>query len=47
MPIAALQGTTSALLRRVPVPGTAVRREAAYGIAADKLLTGGRELHSI
>ena len=47
MPIAALQGTTSALLRRVPVPGTAVRREATYGIAADKLLTGGRELHSI
>jgi hypothetical protein len=27
--------------------GTAVRREAAYGIAADKLLTGGRELHTI
>ena len=45
--VAALHGTTSALLRRVTEPSTAVRREAAYGIAADKLLTGGRELHSI
>jgi hypothetical protein len=45
--VAALHGTTSALLRRVTEPGTAVRREAAYGIAADKLLTGGRELHNI
>jgi hypothetical protein len=41
-PLAALPGTTSALLRRVPEPGPAVRREAAYGIAADKLLTGRR-----
>ena len=38
--IAALHGTTSALLRRVTEPGTAVRCEAAHGIAADKLLTG-------
>jgi hypothetical protein len=44
--VAALHGTTSALLRRVTEPGTAVRREAAYGIAADKLLTVGRELHT-
>ena len=44
--VAALHGTTSALLRRVPEPGTAVRRKAAYGIAADKLLTAGRELHT-
>jgi hypothetical protein len=42
--VAALHGTTSALLRRVTEPGAAVRREAAYGIAADKLLTAGREL---
>jgi hypothetical protein len=45
--VPALHGTTSALLTRVTEPGTAVRREAAYGIAADKLLTVGRELHSI
>jgi hypothetical protein len=44
---AALHGTTSALLRRVIEPGTAVRHEAAYGIAADKLLTVGRHLRSI
>jgi hypothetical protein len=42
--VAALHGTTSALLRRVTEPGAAVRREAAYGIAADKLLTAGLEL---
>jgi len=41
--VAALHGTTSTLLTRVTDPGTAVRREVAYGIAADKLLTGGRE----
>jgi hypothetical protein len=45
--VAALPRTTSALLRRVTAPRTAVRREAAYGIAADKLLTAGVELHSI
>jgi hypothetical protein len=45
--VAALHGTTSALLRRVTEPGTAARHEAAYGIAADKLLTAGRELDSI
>src|SRR5262245_1695674 len=45
--VATVHGTTSALLRRVTEPGTAERREAAYGIAADKLLTEGRELHSI
>jgi hypothetical protein len=44
---AALHGTTSALLTRVTESGTAVRCEAAYGIAADKLLTVGRELHRI
>jgi hypothetical protein len=32
--IAALHGKASALLRSVTEPGTAVRREAAYGIAA-------------
>jgi hypothetical protein len=42
--VAALHGTTSALLRRVTEPCAAVRREAAYGIAADKLLTAGLEL---
>jgi hypothetical protein len=45
--IAALHGTTSALLRRATEPGTAVRYEAAHGIAADKLLTGGRDLDSV
>src|SRR5512132_1214858 len=45
--VVALHSTTSALLTRVTEPRTAVRREAAYGIAADKLLTAGRELHSI
>jgi hypothetical protein len=44
---AALHGTTSALLRSVTESGAAVRREAPHGIAADKLLTAGRELHSI
>jgi hypothetical protein len=44
--VAALLGIASALLRRAAEPGTAVRREAAYGIAADKLLTACRELHS-
>jgi hypothetical protein len=37
--VAALHGTTSALLTRVTEPGVALRREAAHGIAADKLLT--------
>jgi hypothetical protein len=37
--VAALHSTTSALLTRVTEPGTALRREAAHGIAADKLLT--------
>jgi hypothetical protein len=46
-PLAAFHGTTSALLTTVTEPGTALRHEAAYGIAADKLLTGGRELPSI
>jgi hypothetical protein len=41
----ALHGTTSPLLTRITEPGTTVRREAAHGIAADKLLTAGRELH--
>jgi hypothetical protein len=45
--VAALHGTTSDLLRRVTEPGTAVRREAAYGIAADKLLTARHEPRSI
>jgi hypothetical protein len=44
--LAAPHSTTSALLRRVPEAGTAVRREAAYGIAADKLLTARRGLRS-
>ena len=44
--LAALHRTTSALLRRATEPGAAVRREVTYGIAADKLLTAGRELHS-
>src|SRR4029453_8753593 len=42
--VAALHGTTSALLKMVTEPGTAVRRWAACGIAADKLLTAGRGL---
>ena len=45
--VAALHGTTSALLKPATEPGTAVRREAAYGNAADNLLTAGGELHSI
>jgi hypothetical protein len=45
--IAALGGTRSALLRTVTEPGTTVRREAVHGIVADKLLTAGRELHSV
>jgi hypothetical protein len=45
--VAALHGTTSALLTRVTQPGGAVRREAAYGIAADKLLTARHEPRSI
>jgi hypothetical protein len=45
--VAALHGATSALLTRATEPGTPVRREAAYGIAADKLLTGGYGLHSM
>src|SRR4029450_2939239 len=39
--VATWHATTSALLRSVTEPGTEVRREAAYGIAADNLLTGG------
>jgi hypothetical protein len=38
-PVAALHGTTLALLTRVTEPGVTLRREAAHGIAADKLLT--------
>jgi hypothetical protein len=45
--VVAPHGTASALFRRVTEPGTAVRREAPYGVAADKLLTAGRELHSM
>src|SRR4029453_6544316 len=45
--VAALHGTTSALLRRATEPGTAGRSEAAHGVVADRLLTAGRELHSI
>ena len=44
--IAAMHGTIMTLLTRVTEPGTAVRRQAACGIAADKLLTVGRELHT-
>ena len=44
--LAAPHSSTSALLKRATEPSTAVRREAAYGIAADKLLTAGRELHT-
>jgi hypothetical protein len=45
--VAAVHGTTSALLRRVTNPGIAMRREAADGSAADKLLTAGHEPRSI
>jgi hypothetical protein len=34
-----MHDTTSALLTRATEPGVALRREAVYGIAADKLLT--------
>jgi hypothetical protein len=39
MPSAALPDTTSALLREVAEQSAALPREAAYGIAADNLLT--------
>jgi hypothetical protein len=45
-PFAALPGTTSALLKQVARQGAVMRREAACGIAADKLLTGQGEFRS-
>ena len=41
-PFATLLGTVLALLRELAGQGAVLRREAAYGIAADNLLTDSR-----